>query len=608
MQHTESACFSDDILQEFACGQGIEHRLSSQIEEHLALCSTCAERVRSFVTAVTMAATAPLDEVRNASAYPAQGEFLSTQTFQLDDSTPDDPAPYVLRTPPNGELPVKVGPYFIIKRLGKGGFGTVYLARDTLHQRQVALKVPRTDRIYSKTVRRDFLREARFVADLHHPHIVPLYDCHELDDGRIVVAMKYIEGMTLRAWMRDRTIPHHQAAQIVLQVALALQYAHQRPDPIWHRDVKPENILLDDKQTPYLTDFGLGLSETEQANVQGQLAGTHAYMSPEQIQGQVARLDGRSDLWSLGVVLYELLTRKRPFEGESLSALSEAILKHDPQPPRQVDRTISPELEAICLRCLAKEPSDRFASAAELAERLKAATRVPRWSRRRIGLLAVTGLLCGLPPLALSLWANRPGNRTTPTKETPPFPKPLLITWTSRNRNDFFQRESNGGLQIHSLASHCCFETHAPQSTSYMIEVKAMRLNEVAVIGLALNIHDVSQNPQRIQYLAIEIDYQGDNEPCSLRSHRFTVESSETEPGRVVRKETLAVQPLPVPRSRRLTLQVEVAQGRVTRISLDGMVISQIPPKVRQEVILPGSHAGISAHGHVLFSQPIVKE
>jgi serine/threonine protein kinase/formylglycine-generating enzyme required for sulfatase activity len=264
-------------------------------------------------------------------------------------------------------LPERVGRYRVEKFLGKGGFGLVYLARDEQLSRPVAVKVPHPDRVARPEDAEPYLAEARTVANLEHPHIVPVYDVGGTAEHPFFVVSKYIEGTDLARKMKESRLALGHAVQLVATVADALHYAHR--NQLVHRDVKPGNILIDADGKPYLVDFGLALRE-EDIGKGPRFAGTPAYMSPEQARSEGHRVDGRSDIFSLGIVLYELVVGRHPFRADTKVEMLERITIQEPRPPRQFDDTIPKELERICLKALAKRPSERYTTATDLAHDL----------------------------------------------------------------------------------------------------------------------------------------------------------------------------------------------------------------------------------------------
>ena len=265
-------------------------------------------------------------------------------------------------------LPEKIGRYRIIRILGSGGFGRVYLAHDDGLDRPVAIKVPNRDRVTRPEDVEEYLEEARTVAKLDHPHIVPVYDVGSTDDGLCYVVSKFVEGKDLAARLKESPFNHRESAEIVSIVGDALHYAHSRH--LVHRDVKPANILIDLTGKPILADFGLALRDKDFGKGPG-LAGTPAYMSPEQARGEGHRVDGRSDIFSLGIVFYELLSGRRPFSASSHRELLDLIATTDARPPRQIDDRIPKELEWICLKALSKRASERYTTAKDMADDLR---------------------------------------------------------------------------------------------------------------------------------------------------------------------------------------------------------------------------------------------
>jgi serine/threonine protein kinase len=245
----------------------------------------------------------------------------------------------------------------------------VYLAHDEQLQRLVAIKVPHRRRVSRPEDAEVYLTEARIVAKLDHPHIVPVYDVGSTGDCPVFIVSKFIEGSTLTRKIKEDRPSFGGAAELLATVAGALHYAHRKG--VVHRDIKPGNILLDATGQPHVADFGLALKE-ENVGTGPTFAGTPAYASPEQAREEGHRVDGRSDVFSLGVVFYELLVGQRPFRGETREELLEQITSVEARPPRQVDDTIPKELERICLKALAKRASERYTTAKDMADDLLA--------------------------------------------------------------------------------------------------------------------------------------------------------------------------------------------------------------------------------------------
>ena len=259
----------------------------------------------------------------------------------------------------------KVGRYEIVGELGRGAMGLVYRAVDPNIGRTVALKTMRLDvhgMDHDEMLRR-FRYEAKAAGAMNHANIVTVYDADEVD-GLFYIAMEYLEGQTLQSLMSEkRIIPGDQIVEIAKQVAAGLDYANRMK--VIHRDIKPANIMITRQNVAKIMDFGISKAAGSMTH-SGQVLGTPNYMSPEQVKG--LDLDGRADLFSFGVVLYEMATGERPFTGQNVTTIIYKITHENPIPPSELEVTVHPGLGAVIAKCLSKNPAERYQSGAELAQ------------------------------------------------------------------------------------------------------------------------------------------------------------------------------------------------------------------------------------------------
>jgi serine/threonine protein kinase len=362
-------CPSEPMLRDFGLGK-LDAASAETVSLHIETCPDCRQRVAgvsgdSFVDLLREARDAvDMESVYMASTKEQRGPQAEAgrDVQEAAPLTPSDSGEGA------AELPPALGRYQVTELLGQGGFGVVYLGHDPELQRSVAIKVPRRDRFSSPADTDAYLAEARLLAALAHPGIVPVYDFGRTADGMCYVVSQYVHGGDLGTVLAHRRLAVAEAVELTARIAEALQHAHEHG--LVHRDVKPGNILLDEDGHPLVADFGLALSDASFGRSSG-VFGTPAYMSPEQARGESHLVDARSDIYSLGILFYEVLTGRRAYRLTDPIELLEEISNHNIRPPRQLDHTIPQELERICLKALAKSPSERYTTAFDLAVELR---------------------------------------------------------------------------------------------------------------------------------------------------------------------------------------------------------------------------------------------
>lgn len=324
---------------------------ASVAEEHLGRTLRCPKCGQSFVAPRTM------DQQPEPALAPTM------------DAPPASGAASLNSAPLHPQAPSKIARFVVRSQLGAGAFGTVYRAHDPELDREVALKVPQPGIMNNPTAVQRFLHEGRAAARLRHPHILAVYEAGN-DGGLPYLATEFVQGHTLADALSKRPLDFRRAAQVTIDLAEALAYAHAQG--IVHRDVKPANVMLDAQGQVKLMDFGLAHRDdaSKQLTQAGSVLGTPAYMSPEQAAGDTAAVGPASDQYGLGMILYEMITGRLPFEGPVHAVLYQAV-HEPPAPPRSFRSDVPTELERICLKALAKKREERFRDCQELADTLR---------------------------------------------------------------------------------------------------------------------------------------------------------------------------------------------------------------------------------------------
>jgi hypothetical protein len=535
-----------------------------------------------------------------------------------------------------GPVPTQILRFRILRPLGSGGFGCVYLAYDPTLDREIALKVPRESAGWADDQTQKFLEEARIAARLKHPHVIAIYDAGRTEDGGVFIAMENVAGESLAERLKRGKLSVPETVRILGQVADAMRHAHKLN--LLHRDLKPSNILLDHSGNAKVCDFGLALHEDAQHDHRGEISGTLAYMSPEQIDGNSHLLDGRSDIWSLGVILYECLSGRRPFRGGDWQQTREEILTRDPKPLRQLDDSIPEALDDLCRKCFRRNVPDRLPTAQDFRQALTGTERENGPAKRRLTLAAMGAVLFCAALAAGGGWyffgnpqpaaehgdgagdgrpatpATGPADRTT-RDLLAQEPRPVVFEASDPQSvvtySGPFRRLTVGSLY---WAAFACGE----QLRDMRLNVSTTHGPEPATAGVFWGLHPEVQSGGVAQQSCVGVvvePAEDSSQPATVRFYRLVIANSHSGSPAIESTHEIANAPVAVRWKAPVDLQLHVTAGKLVALTVQGTALD-LPPRFNADWAAYsegecGLLAAQSVH-HVVFTQavlqPLLKE